>query len=337
MANILYISAHHILERDEVILLNSCGHNVCSVSNLLSNPNVLADTGRIDRSFINALREEYGAIPENKNNIQDAFYEAFDTVICMHDFRWIQANEEKLAGKRVILRTIGQYLAEHEAMIAAIKKRKFEIVRYSPTEQNIPGYAGHDAIIRFYKDPTEYGPWSPKETAILCFGNTLLRRPTQTMLSFLIQATSGFDLRLYGSGNEGLSAQRGVAKPGDMCNLFASHAVYYSHHTMPASYTLSFIEAMMTGMPVVAPGSRILASAASGPFKDAVTAYEVPSIITNGKDGFTVNSIEEAHRAFATILSNRELAASVGQEARATAISLFGFTTIKKLWEGFLS
>jgi hypothetical protein len=85
--------------------------------------------------------------------------------------------------ERVILRTIGQYFPEHEHIIGGIEDRNFEILRHSPAEERILGYAGHDAIIRFYKDPDEYGPWTPEEAAILCFGNSLLRRPAQTMLS----------------------------------------------------------------------------------------------------------------------------------------------------------
>jgi hypothetical protein len=100
MANILYISVHHVLERDEVLLLTSLGHNVYSVSDLLTNPRSLADASMIDRSFSDALKREFGELPTNRNNIPERFFDAFDTVICAHDYRWIVENRSFLRGRK---------------------------------------------------------------------------------------------------------------------------------------------------------------------------------------------------------------------------------------------
>ncbi|GJE44852.1 glycosyltransferase [Methylobacterium soli] len=337
MSSILYLPAHSVLECDEVRLLQSLGHNVYTVSSLLSQKEPFADTSKIDTTYLNTLRGFHKDLPQSRQQLTAAFMSLFDTVISVHDYRWLQENRQLLTGKRCILRTIGQYLPSHEAELRGITERNFEVVRYSPAEQNIQGYAGHDAIIRFYKDPDEYGGWTGETRAILCFGNTLLRRPSQVLLSFMLQATAGFDLRLYGGSNEGLSAWRGKAKPEDMVSLYKTHAVYYSHHTLPASYTLSFIEALMTGTPVVAPGFKALVNATlGGGFRDAAAFYEVPSIVENGKSGYTVNSVEEAHAAFALVLADQKAAAAIGAAGRRMAISLFGIETVRAQWQRFL-
>lgn len=337
MARILYLPVHSVLEADEVSLLQQIGHDVYSVSTILTGPTSLADRTKIDRSFHMKLAETFEETPQTLQAITDEFIDYFDIVISVHNYRWLIQNADRLRKKRCILRTIGQYLPEHEQELAGIDKRWFEIVRYSPFEANIRGYAGHDRIIRFYKDPEKFSGWKRNVDAILCFGNTLLRRPSHVSLSFMLRALAGFDLRLYGQGNAGLSAWRGQAEAGNMMDLYRSHAAYYSHHTIPACYTLSFIEALMTGIPVVAPGAGVLYSSDLGhAFRSYASYYEVPSIIENGKSGFVADTVEEAHRAFCILLNDVQRAAAIGAAGRKIAIGLFGKDVIAA-WQELLA
>lgn len=334
MSNILYVSVHAVLERDEVLLLQSLGHNVYSRLALATHP--LVESADIDKTFSESLIKEVGEAPVAPAQYSDRFLEAFDVVIVMHDFNWLQKNRARLKGKRVILRTIGQYLPPHEAQIKTLEGRgDFEIVRYSPAERSLPNYAGEEAMIRFYKDPARFQGWKGNEPAILTFGNSLPQRATAVSLSFLLQATNGFDYRLYGGGNYGLAAAKGVAKSEDMPGLYRSHRVFYSHHTFPASYTLSFLEALMTGAPVVSPGPQVLRNAIKA-FAEVEGSYEVPQIIQHRKNGFVPNTVEEAHSVFASLLADPKMAAEVGAAGRKLALELFGLEPIKAQWKKFL-
>jgi hypothetical protein len=297
----------------------------------------MADVSKIDFAFGEQLKRDLGSLPNDKQQITDEFLECFETIVSAHDHRWLHDNRSRLSGKRCILRTIGQFLPEHETAIRSLEARNFEIVRYSPAEQRVAGYAGHDAIIRFYKDPDEYGGFTGSEPAILCFGNSLLRRPHHVMLSFMIQATAGFDFRLYGGGNRGLTAWRGMSTAEEVPALYRSHRVYYSHHTLPACYTLSFIEALMSGIPVVAPGLRVVSAAPlGGSFREMAACYEAPTLIENGRSGWTPNTVEEAHHAFASMVADREMAATIGAAGRRTAVAHFALTPVREAWRRFL-
>ncbi|MEF3367209.1 hypothetical protein V3H18_11755 [Methylocystis sp. 9N] len=336
MTNILYLSAHAILERDEVILLQSLGYNVYSPQTVIESDWV--DARDIDKSFAETLKKELGEAPCHKSQISDRFLEVFDIVICEQDFNWLHQNRQRLKGKRAILRTLGQLLSPSESQIVNLEGgRNFEIVRCSPAERTLSTYAGEDAVIRFYKDPARYHGWTGEEPAILGFGNILTRRPEHVSLGFMLQATAGFDFRLYGAGNAGLTASRGMANSEEMPSLYRTHRIYYSHHTIPASYTLSFLEGLMTGAPVVTPGPEVLKhTSLFRAYPEIEALYEVPQLIKNKINGFTPNTIEEAQKVFASLLADQKMASEIGAAGRTLALELFGMETIREQWKKFL-
>lgn len=336
MTNILYLSAHAILERDEIILLQSLGYNVYSP--LMASGSPWTNSDEIDKAFAETLKREMGEAPLEMSQVSDRFLESFDVVICGQDFSWLHQNRQRLKGKRAILRTIGQFTPLDERKINSLEGgRSFEIVRCSPAERTLIDYSGEDAMIRFYKDPTRYYGWTGELFAILAFGNSLTRRPENVSLSFMLQATVGFDFRLYGAANSGLLAWRGFSDSEEMPALYRTHRIYYSHHTFPASYTLSFLEALMTGAPVVAPGPKMLKHvAALGGYPELEALYEVPQLIQNKKNGFTPDSVEEAQNAFAYLLADQKMASEIGAAGRKLALELFGMETIKEQWKKFL-
>jgi glycosyltransferase involved in cell wall biosynthesis len=104
--------------------------------------------------------------------------------------------------------------------------------------------------------------------------------------------------------------------------------VYIYTGTQPASYTLNFMESLMTGIPVVALGSQHATSLGI-----AGQVYEVDKIIQNGVNGFVSDDIGYLREKILWLLDNPQAAKQIGEMGRETAIKYFGKETIKQLWK----
>lgn len=330
-----YISCHAILEWDEVSLLTEMGHDVFS------------NGAYIDpKGHIGLPRPEIpGAVyyPElaelarnsSKANLPDELIEPFDLIVIMHMPEVLRANWNRIKHKKVIFRSIGQSLPWIEAMLAEFRKEGLRIVRYSPKEANIKYYAGEDTIIRFYKDPAEYGGWRGTDVSVLNASQALKGRRNFCGYDIFMEATKGLPRFVLGSGNEDLgNISLGEVSYDKFKDRLRDHRVFFYAGTWPASYTLSFIEAMMTGIPIVAVGR--------GQFYkhhtvEHVDTYEVPDLIANTIDGFVSDDPRILKGRIQELFHDYELARSMGERAREKAISLFGKSTIKDQWETFLT
>lgn len=117
--------------------------------------------------------------------------------------------------------------------------------------------------------------------------------------------------------------------------MYSRAAVYYCCHTIPASYTLNLMEAMMTGCPIVTPGREIIRAFDSS--WDLGAIYEVPDLLDTDEFKASADSVEEGRLAISRILNNPDLAARVGQQNRETALALFNAKTIAEQWRTLLS
>ena len=88
----------------------------------------------------------------------------------------------------------------------------------------------------------------------------------------------------------------------------------------------------MTGIPVVAIGRGL---ADYGSFGLTNLEIEVPSMIENGVNGFTSDSIDELRTYVSQLLYSPELCKRIGEEGRKSAIKLFGKEKIKRQWKKF--
>jgi glycosyltransferase involved in cell wall biosynthesis len=91
------------------------------------------------------------------------------------------------------------------------------------------------------------------------------------------------------------------------------------------------MEAMMTGIPIVALGPKHC----NRDYPEQET-YEVHEIIKDGLNGFVSDNIEELRARIKMLLENEELARTIGQAGRETAIKLFGKQVAKEGWKSFL-
>jgi glycosyltransferase involved in cell wall biosynthesis len=266
-----------------------------------------------------------------KDNLLPEFLTYFDTIIFMHRPDWILNNWEKIKNKHIIWRSIGQSTKDVESMLVVPKLAGTKLVRYSPEESGIVGYLGADAVIRFYKDKDEFSCWDGSVPAVMTVAQGMKTRGgdgTWCNYETFMRATEGFARVIFGPNNEDSGIGGGMLMYEDLKAAYRHHRVYFYTGTYPASYTLNFVEALMTGIPIVAIGEKLANLNIFGG-----QTYEVHKIIEHGVNGFCSNYIDELQRNIKYLMDNPDKAKEIGDRGRETAIKLFGKETVKKDWE----
>lgn len=341
MTKILYLSCHSILEHDEVKLFHEMGYEIFSPGAYVEPANPGDSTLRpgipglvYDPDIVEQWHNICVAHPgqDGKDHLTKEFVDNFDCIIVMHLPRWIVGNWEAMKHKRVIWRTIGQSVASTEAQLRPFRQEGLEIVRYSPREQYIPGQIGADALIRFYKDPNDYGPWTGESKRVITFAQSMKARGGACNFDLFEHVTRPFARHLFGPGNEGLDWSSGKVPFEQLQTELCVNRVYFYTGTHPASYTLNFIEAWMSGIPIVAIGPQF----GNGDWCRNHDLYEIQDLIQNYSNGFISNDPVELQHYIELLLTNDEIATAISQSGRAEAIRHFGKDMIKASWKNYL-
>lgn len=338
---ILYLSCHSILEHDEIKLFNELGHYVFSPGAYVEpkNPGDMSLRPGL-RQIVYDLEdlERYNAIQvpdgtDRKDKLTKEFVDRFDLVINMHIPRWIKNNWDAIKHKPVVWRTIGQSISGNEKELSRYRELGMMIVRYSPMEFKIPSFIGSDAVIRFYKDPGEFSGYNGKDKFVMTANQSLPLRGSFCNYDFWKEVTDGFPRKLYGPGNETAGyGVEGKVEYDVLKKAMQDNRVYLYLGTHPASYTLNFIEAFMTGMPMICPGKGL----GNSKFFPGHDLYEITDFITHGENGFITDNAAEARSIIASLLEDHQLCLKIGNKARSKAVELFGKSQIKEAWNEFL-
>lgn len=327
-----YISDHSVLEYDEVQLLLDLGHEV------FSNGAYLDPAGHITlpRPGLRGAKTypQYVELARTsaRTDLPAELIDPFDVIIVMHSPSVVIQNWSKLREKMVIWRSIGQSVPGIEARLAPCRADGLKIVRYSPKEENIPGYIGSDAMIRFYKDEDVYKGWTGEIPQVVSFAQSLKGRREFCHYDEIFGVISEFNGKVYGPGNEDLAQFNGGQVPyeNQIAIMQQSRAMPYGG-TWPAPYTLSFIEAMMTGLPVVAISKEL----AHYPQYEAIDFYEVDEILAE-IGGLVCDTQQQMIGAVQRLLHDPSHAADISRKQRNLAIRMFGKKTISAQWDAFL-
>lgn len=331
--NILYLSCHSILEYDELKLFEELGHDYFSIGAYI-NPTKPHDE---KRPPLNGTFHEHLAsvtMVHHQANLHKEQVEWADVVIVMHIPEWIEKNWPlfKECKSRVIWRTIGQSVSNIEERLKPYRDDGLEIVRYSPVEARIPGYIGGDAIIRFYKDPDEFGPWEGETNEMINFTQSMRSRGEFCNWDTFADVANGLEAHVYGPNNEDAGELNGGMLTYDgMKEKMRKSRVYLYTGTHPASYTLGFIEAWMTGIPMVAIGPQKGNSAAFNQ-----DTYEVHELLRNGAFGFVSDDPQQLRIFVEQLMNDKNMAQALSLRAREEAIHVFGKDIIKKQWSNYL-
>jgi hypothetical protein len=337
---LLYLSCHQVLEFDEIALFHELGIEVFSAGDYLrpgqTNGPLRPSLPQLPTNFddlaaFNALTKP-GCDP--RDSLTRNFVDRFDAVLVMHVPRWIVHNWEAMRHKPVIWRTIGHSWPEIEFTMQSYRGDGLNIVRYSPAERRLPNYAGEDALIRFYKDPVEWGGWTGERPVFVCFSGAMPQRAEHCNFPAFRKVSDSLPCELFGIGNEAAGAVcRGCLTYDEMRAVLRSSRACFYTGTFPACYTLGFIEAWMTGIPVVAIGPRIYAS----PNAAVSDWYEIPQLIEHEINGFVSDDYNELRSCLKCLLAHWDYAREVSQAGRASAISHFDKAIVRDQWGRFFS
>lgn len=229
-------------------------------------------------------------------------------------------------GGRVIWRTVGQSVEQNEREATSYRSRGLEIVRYSPREMHIPGFAGEDALIRFYKDPAEWMGYTGDDRVVTNVTQNLAGRHPWTNAEFYLRATEGLACKPGGPNSEVLPGGVGELELNAMKQLLVDSRVYLYTGTQPASYTLGLLEALMTGIPVISIGPSWM-----GIFPYGQHLFEGHLLGSGCSDDPRV-----ARDILRGLLEDHALARQVGQHQRWRTIQEFGVEAVGAAWKEYL-
>jgi len=330
--NLLYLSCHSVLEFDELRIFSELGIDVFS-HGAYHNPKKVDDKKRpaLDLPYHEEFSKKVNIFP--KENLDPDLVRWADVIVVMHIDEWIFKNFSKLKGKRILWRSIGQCVTNNENMLRILRREGVELIRYSPRERTIPGFAGEDYLIRFGKDISEYGPWSFKKEQIITFAQSMKRRDPFCNWSIFDKATFGYPRKVYGPGNGDLGVDDGgLLSYSDLLRTMRESKMYFYTGTYPASYTLNFIEAALSGLPMVALGN-ILGNSTEWPGQET---YEVADLLRRYEAGFTGDSIEELRKKVEILWNDLDLCKKFSKNIREMAVDLFDKEKIKEQWRKVL-
>lgn len=335
---LLYLSCHEVLEFDEVSLFRELGFEVFSVRTELASmlpklrPSVPRGAdGEDDGAALHALARPGRPLV---NCLTRQFVDRFDAVLVMHLPEAIIANWEAMRHTTVIWRTIGQSIPAHEMTMQSYRSDGLRIVRYSPAERRLPDYAGEDAIIRFYKDPSEWGGWTGERPVVVSFAQFMPERVVHCNYDTLLQVTDGLPCALYGPDNEGAGPLwRGCLSYKELRRVLRTSRACFHTGTFPASYTLGFIEAWMAGIPVVSVGQKLFARADPS----LAGLYEVPELIEHEVNGFVSDDHDELRSCLRCLLVHEDYAREVSEAGRASALAHFDKELVREQWRQFFA
>jgi len=171
-----------------------------------------------------------------------------------------------------------------------------------------------DDIVTFGLDSGEYLPYSGEKACGLRICNFIDRRRKILLWDFYEQTFATLPVKLIGH-NPTMPGVKAAQNWDHLKSILRSHR-FYIHTADPrfeAGYNMAAAEAMMAGMPVLG-------------------NLHPSSPIQHGISGFLSNDPAELREFARMLLEDRDLAISMGKEARKTAIKLF---SIQKFKAGF--
>jgi hypothetical protein len=338
---VLLCLSHSIEEHDQLKLLAGLGYEVASIGGYIdpANPH---DSKRpaLDIPCYPDLKEAIDSqgVDDNLGAAQAYIPDAIldwlgaDGIIIYHHYlerlfgQWNHLFDWMAGGGRVIWRTVGQSTEDNERRARPFRDSGLEIVRYSPKEMHIPGFAGEDKLIRFYKDPLEWMGWTGEVPVVCNITQHLAQRHPWTNAMFFAEACGGLPTVVAGPGSEALPIGIGELDFPVMKELLQTSRAYLYTGTQPASYTLGLLEALMTGVPAFSIGPSHMKIFAYG--HELFEGHELSS-------GWSDDPLV-LRDALAGVLADGALAQEISIKQRTRAIAEFGIDQVGADWKAYL-
>ena len=215
-----------------------------------------------------------------------------------------------------------------EKGVIPVRGSKFEF----NVEDSNPG-----EVIRCYVDDAIFKGWTGGVNKILSFQNYFKSRRRYESVKQYINLRNSLtecEFMLFGaqSSEEQDPLVLKEVEFNEQCKLLKTYNLYFSIGSFPASITYNFIEAWMTGIPVITFGNKIGGAA----YKDRPSLYEVPDLIQLGVNGIYSDDLTSLKYYIKEVLKDKNLANTLSSNGRKRAIELFGKEKIKQHWKALI-
>ena len=338
---ILYLSCHAVLEYDELRILNDLGYDVTSVGGYIhpksphvdTRPPLIIDSNKDREHKINKLFEtnKSKGIPLEKCSytLTKEVVDDYDIIYVMHNLEWLDINWEIIKNKIVVLRTFLN-LGDTELHIQKYVKQGLKVLRCSPLEREIENYAGEDGIIRFLKYECDFKPRNILHDQVITFGQSVKQRGSWCGAELIEGLSNELPFTIFGPANDEYKFWGGRLSYEDQLIQLATNSCYFFTGTFPAQYTLSFIEALMTGIPIVSMGKNLSQSIVSK------YPFEVPYILDE-IEGFYGDDLTDIKNKLQVLLDDRKLNEEMSIKEISLGKKLFSAERNMYLWKDFFN
>lgn len=338
---ILYLSCHVVLEFDELRILNQLGHDVTVIGGYIDPKNPHVNTRPSLDIESNKEREhkihklfEYNknrgiAIENCSNTLTKEVVDDYDCIIIMHKMDWVEKNWEVIKNKIVILRTIGQNIQNNELSIKPYIAKGLKVLRYSPKERELNSYAGEHGLIRFLKYKSDFKDRILRKDCVITFGQNISERKNWCGSSIIEYVAKNVPFKLYGPGNELYQFNCGKISYDQQLEEYSTNSCYLYTGTFPAQYTLNFIEALFSGIPIVSIGKK-LSQTLVEPYP-----FEVPFILDE-INGFYFDDVANIVSKLEELMNDKVLNDQISKKQIDLATSLFSVEKNINQWNDFL-
>lgn len=359
MKRLLYLSCHTTLECEELQVFNDLGFEITSIGDYLipemplsqfhTSYNYLSNTRKplnlkYNKDLVKKFAQAnpsftFDSINDHNNiTLPPGFVDNFDVIVaCHHPIYLSKIFETTIPKIPIIWRSVGQSDPYVESLIKVFREKVgIKIIRFSDSECNINGFCGSDKTVRLGIDPNEFSNWNGNGDFVMsvCRGIEKRMRLTPNIgdicnYGLYQELSNNFNIKLYGSDNEGVRGSMGSTSFDTLRQAYRNCKAFYVTHTKPAPYNLSFIEAWMTGSPVVVVGPELGNRKGTG----VEGVYEVHQYIKNGENGFCSDNLEKLKEYISELLNNDSLRTKISERGRTSALELFSKERFKNDWK----
>lgn len=345
---IFYHPVHTTLEYDELECFTNLGHEVFSTGAFLdsNSPRIslieprYAHTRPTPTNYISNQRLVDLFIklnpshqPYTRCSVTADFLKNFDMIYINHNVDLLLECVKLLGDtKLIVFNTLSQSTPQFESIFTKIRNY-IKIVRFSDGEGCITGFAGADAIIHPGVDEQVYSNWIGTEERVLMVSRAMPSRPMHTNKFISDIMSKILPLDLYGTGNDSVPYSKGQVEYTKLPELYKDYRVFLNLNTKPGCFTYTFVEALMTGCPIVSVGPSL------GSYGDGLTGQTFigHKYIQQGKSGYWSDNLQDLIKYSRDILSDYDMAKEFSKNSRQIALENFTKKAAEKKWKDFLS
>lgn len=266
-------------------------------------------------------------------NLTREFVDNFDVVMCNSFSHYVFGNWSNIKHKPVIWRTYGDQ-RESEEVYAKTACKGLIRVRSWENELRIPN-SDSGYVIHCHVDDDWFNGWNGTEKKVLSFQNAFhVRKQEASGLGYMeLRRVSSHPFELYGDFPEADPLVQGQITRQQQLKKYQDCRVYFSIGSHPAAMTYNFMEAYMTGIPVVTFGYE--KGAAMKGSKQHL--YQVPAFIDNLVDGIYADSIMELSSYIDQLMIHDDIARKMSVNAQTKARNLWSKEVIGSKWVKFFN